>query len=264
MNGRAKAKAELTKLEAEIRYHEAAYRAGEPEIPDSAFDDLIARYDELADELGLPPAERIDARPGEDHTAGFETVEHRVPMLSLEKLSPNRRDSAGEPMPLSDQLSAWYKRRLKELEVERVPLIVEPKVDGISVSLVYVRGKLDQAVTRGDGRRGDVITKQVRRLGTVPLSLDGVASGELEIRGELYWPLSEFRRHNATLEKALINPRNGTAGMMKRKDPKGLESTGIRAFLYQVAWDRGRRASGHTKAEVLQWLSDRGGEVYLE
>jgi DNA ligase (NAD+) len=262
MSGQAKAKAELSKLEQEIRYHEAAYRAGEPEIPDSAFDDLVARYEELADELGLSAAERADARPGEDHTAGFETVEHRVPMLSLEKLSPNRRDSAGEPMPFSDQLAAWYKRRQKELEVETVPLIVEPKVDGISVSLLYVAGKLEQAVTRGDGRRGDVITKQVRKLGTVPLSLEGIESGELEIRGELYWPLSEFQRFNATLEKRLINPRNGTAGMMKRKDPEGLESTGIRAFLYQVAWNEGVDLPP-TQAKVLEWLTERGGEVYL-
>ena len=222
MSGKARAKTELTKLEEEIRYHEAAYRAGEPEIPDSAFDDLVTRYAELADELGLSDERRVDAQPGADHTAGFETVEHRVPMLSLEKLSPNRRDGAGNLMSFSDQLRAWYKRRLKELEVERIPLIVEPKVDGISVSLVYAGGELSQAVTRGDGRRGDVITKQVRELGTVPLSLRDVESGQLEIRGELYWPRSEFDRYNATLEKALINPRNGTAGMMKRKNPDGL------------------------------------------
>jgi DNA ligase (NAD+) len=262
MGGRAKAEAELGQLAEQIRYHEAAYRAGSPEIPDSAFDELVERYQQLADELGVAPGERVDAEPGEDHTAGFETVEHRVPMLSLEKLSPNRRDSNGEPMPIADQLSAWFRRRLKELEVDALPLIVEPKVDGISVSLLYVGGALERAVTRGDGRRGDVITKQVSQLGTVPLRLDGVSEGELEIRGELYWPLSEFRRFNETLEKPLINPRNGCAGMMKRKDPTGLEKTGIRAFLYQVAWDEGVELPG-TQGEVLQWLADRGGEVYL-
>ena len=263
MGRKASAEAELEQLVAEIRYHEAAYRAGAPEIPDSAFDDLVDRYEELADELGIDPGDRIDARPGEDHTAGFETVEHKVPMLSLEKLSPNRRDSNGQPMPIAEQLSAWFRRRLKELEVETLPLIVEPKVDGISVSLSYVRGALECAATRGDGRRGDVITKQVRQLGTVPLQLSGVKAGELEIRGELYWPLTEFARYNETLEKPLINPRNGCAGMMKRKDPAGLEATGIRSFFYQVA-----RADGvslpATQRELLQWLADRGGEVYLE
>lgn len=263
MDGRAKAEAELEQLAEQLRYHEAAYRAGQPEIPDSAFDDLVDRYDELANRLGVAPHERVDARPGEDHTAGFETVEHRVPMLSLEKLSPNRRDSSGNPMPIGEQLSAWFRRRLKELEVDELPLIVEPKVDGISVSLLYVAGALERAVTRGDGRRGDVITKQVAQLGTVPMKLEGLNRGELEIRGELYWPRSEFERFNATLDKPLINPRNGCAGMMKRKDPEGLEETGIRAFMYQIAWDDGVRLPD-TQGAVLQWLSERGGEVYLE
>jgi DNA ligase (NAD+) len=262
MGERARAEAELEQLTEQIRHHEAAYRAGVPEITDGAFDDLVDRYVELADSLGLDAAERIDVQPGQDHTAGFETVEHRVPMLSLEKLSQNRRDSRGEPMPLADQLSAWFRRRRKELEVEELPTIIEPKVDGISVSLLYADGMLRRAVTRGDGRRGDVITKQVAQLGTVPTRLRKAGKGEIEIRGELYWPLSEFARFNATLDKPLINPRNGCAGMMKRKDPAGLEETGIRSFFYQVAWDDGVKLPP-TQRETLQWLADRGAEVYL-
>ncbi len=262
MGERVRAEVELNELAGQIRYHEAAYRAGVPEITDGAFDDLVERYRELADSLGIDASERIDAEPGQDHTVGFETVEHRVPMLSLEKLSPNRRDSAGEPMPLADQLSAWFRRRRKELEVEVLPTIVEPKVDGISVSLLYAGGVLRRAVTRGDGHQGDVITKQVARLGTVPTKLRKAGKGEIEIRGELYWPLSEFARFNATLDKPLINPRNGCAGMMKRKDPAGLEETGIRSFFYQVAWDDGMKLPP-TQREMLHWLADRGADVYL-
>ena len=262
MGGRARLEVELEQLTQQIRYHEAAYRAGVPEITDAGFDDLVERYGELADRLGIDPSERLDVQPGQDHTAGFETVEHREPMLSLEKLSPNRRDSGGEPMALSDQLSAWFRRRRKELEVDELPVIVEPKVDGISVSLLYAGGELRRAVTRGDGRKGDVITKQVVQLGTVPTKLKRAGKGEIEIRGELYWPLAEFARFNATLEKPLINPRNGCAGMMKRKDPAGLEATGIRAFFYQVAWGDGVELPP-TQHEVLQWLADRGAEVYL-
>jgi len=253
---------ELEQLTQEIRYHEAAYRAGEPEIPDSAFDDLVDRYEELADALGVDPSERLDVQLGQEHTAGFETVEHRVPMLSLEKLSPNRRDSSGEPMPIEEQLAAWFRRRRKELEIDELEVIVEPKVDGISISLLYADGKLQRAVTRGDGRRGDVITKQVRQLGTVPVELEGVAEGELEIRGEIYWPLAEFARFNETLDRPLINPRNGCAGMMKRKDPTGLEETGIRALFYQVA-SRDGVVVPRTQGEMLRWLADRGAEVYL-
>ena len=262
MGGRARLEVELEQLTQQIRYHEAAYRAGVPEITDAGFDDLVERYGELADRLGIDPSERLDVQPGQDHTAGFETVEHREPMLSLEKLSPNRRDSGGEPMALSDQLSAWFRRRRKELEVDELPVIVEPKVDGISVSLLYAGGELRRAVTRGDGRKGDVITKQVVQLGTVPTKLKRAGKGEIEIRGELYWPLAEFARFNATLEKPLINPRNGCAGMMKRKDPDGLEATGIRAFFYQVAWGDGVELPP-TQHEVLQWLADRGAGVYL-
>jgi len=262
MSGRARDEVELEQLSEQIRYHEAAYRAGAPEITDSAFDDLVERYGELADLLRIDPAERLDAQPGQDHTEGFETVEHRVPMLSLEKLSPNRRDSSGAPMPISDQLSAWFRRRTKELEVDALPVIVEPKVDGISVSILYVDGELRRAATRGDGRKGDVITKQVAQLGTVPRKLERSSRGELEIRGELYWPLEEFARFNARLDKPLINPRNGCAGMMKRKDPAGLEATGIRAFFYQVASDQGVTLPP-TQYEMLQWLGDRGADVYL-
>jgi DNA ligase (NAD+) len=262
MGGRARLEVELEQLTQQIRYHEAAYRSGVPEITDAGFDDLVERYGELADRLGIDPSERLDVQPGQDHTAGFETVEHREPMLSLEKLSPNRRDSGGEPMALSDQLSAWFRRRRKELEVDELPVIVEPKVDGISVSLLYAAGELRRAVTRGDGRKGDVITKQVVQLGTVPTKLKRAGKGEIEIRGELYWPLAEFARFNATLEKPLINPRNGCAGMMKRKDPAGLEATGIRAFFYRVARDDGVELPP-TQHEVLQWLADRGAEVYL-
>ena len=124
MGERARAVVELEQLAGQIRHHEAAYRAGVPEITDGGFDELVERYRELADSLGIDASERIDAQPGQDHTVGFETVEHRVPMLSLEKLSPNRRDSAGEPMPIADQLSAWCRRRRKELEVEELPTIV--------------------------------------------------------------------------------------------------------------------------------------------
>lgn len=254
---------ELDQLGEEIRFHEAAYRAGKPEISDAAFDDLVDRYAELADALGIDPSDRLDAQVGQEHTAGFETLEHRVPMLSLEKLSPNRRDSSGEPMPIDEQLASWFRRRKKELEIDSLSVIVEPKVDGISVSLLYERGTLLRAVTRGDGQRGDVITNQVRRLATVPTDLRDVSTGAIEIRGELYWPLDEFARFNATLETPLINPRNGCAGMMKRKDPAGIEHTGIRAFFYQVAWQESV-AIPTRQYEVLDWLAERCADVYLD
>jgi DNA ligase (NAD+) len=256
---------ELDELAAQIQHHEDAYRRGEPEVPDSVFDELVDRYDALCDELKIPSKERVTATPGADHTEGFETVEHRVAMLSLEKLSPNRRDSKGDPMPIFDQLVAWYDRRKRELERGDgpLPLFVEPKVDGISISLLYENGELVRAVTRGDGRRGDVITAQVRSARAAPLRLAGLKEGTLEIRGEVYWPRGAFDSYNTTLEKPLINPRNGCAGMMKRKDPEGLEGVGITSFLYQIPWAEGVTLPD-SQHEIIAWLGERGANVYLE
>ena len=260
-------RAELEQLATQIAHHENAYREGAPEISDAAFDEMFERYQVLADALDLPPDERIDAKPGADHTEGFETVAHRVPMLSLEKLTPNRRDKDGQPVPLREQMTAWYQRRLRELDVASLALVVEPKVDGISVSLLYQDGRLARAVTRGDGREGDVITRQVLQARAAPERLRGLSHGELEIRGELYWPHAAFAAFNEALEKAgertLINPRNGCAGLMKRKEPEGLEATGITSFLYQVPWHEGVTMP-ETQSGVLEWLADKGAEVYLD
>jgi DNA ligase (NAD+) len=260
---------ELELLTDQLRYHERAYREGAPELPDAAFDDLVERYATLADRLGVPSAERLDARPGADHTEGFQTVEHRSPMLSLEKLSPARRDSKGEAVPLSEQLGAWYDRRRKDLELAAeapLSLIVEPKIDGISVSLLYQQGSLRRAVTRGDGRRGDDITRQVLESGALPERLRGVA-GELELRGELYWPHAAFAAYNEQLrqngERLIVNPRNGCAGLMKRKDPTGLGALGVKAFVYQVSWARDLSLPSR-QSQMLAWLEAAGAPSYTD
>lgn len=270
LDDRAAMERELAILTAEIRYHEAAYRKGTPEIPDGAFDELADRYAELADRLGVPDAERLSAKPFTEHSEGFETVAHRVPMLSLEKLTPNRRDSGGDAVSIGDQLSAWYARRRKDLglsESEPLRVFIEPKIDGISVSLLYEAGRLVRAVTRGDGEKGDVITAQVRAARAVPERLAGAPRGTLEIRGELYLPRAAFEAYNtgagARGDKVLVNPRNGCAGLMKRKDPTGLDAVGVRSFLYQVAWSEGVGLPG-TQHGMLKWLRDAGADTYLD
>ncbi|MEM9873486.1 MAG: NAD-dependent DNA ligase LigA [Myxococcota bacterium] len=257
---------ELEQLAVQIRHHEAAYRAGAPEITDGAFDDLFERYRALADALGVPEGNRLDQTPGADHTDGFVQVAHRVPMLSLDKLSPNRRGSNGEPMPLSEQLDNWYARRRQDLgEPASLGLIVEPKVDGIGISLKYDDGRFVQAVTRGDGRKGDDVTLQVRQARAVPERLK--LTGQLEIRGELYWPLERFAAYNERLrargETPIKNPRNGCAGLMKRKEPQGIEEAGITAFLYQVPIAENVTLPP-TQEAVLSWLAAAGAPVYLD
>lgn len=264
----SKERQEFDGLALQLKSYEEAYRAGNPEVSDAVFDEMFDRYVELADLLEIPTDERLDHKPGADHTDGFVQVEHRVPMLSLEKLSPNRRDSKGEAVPIAEQLSAWFMRRQKDLEKEELPLIVEPKIDGISVSLLYEAGKLKRAVTRGDGKRGDDITAQVLSAKAAPATLakgKQAMKGTVEIRGELYWPTSAFLAHNDALEsvgdKRLMNPRNGAAGLMKRKEPAGLDQAGIRSFLYQVPWAEGITLPSR-QSEVLEWLSEYGADVY--
>lgn len=260
---------ELSELEAQLRHHELAYRAGAPEIDDATFDELFDRYAELADSLGVPREHRPDAKPGDDHTEGFVQVAHVVPMLSLEKLTPNRRDSKGEPVPLAEQLALWVERRRKDLELlpgAPLTLFVEPKIDGISVSLLYEAGKLVRAVTRGDGAKGDDITKQIRQAKAVPLKL-AFAKGRLEVRGELYWPRPKFDAYNEALRAAgsetIANPRNGTTGIIKRKELAGLETVGITSFLYAVPWAEGI-VLPPTQSGILRWLGELGAPVYLD
>ena len=241
MPARPDARAELDRLASELRRHdELYYRNASPEISDAEYDELRDRYQALADELGIPADQRHGQAPGDDHTAGFATVRHRLPMLSLEKaatdpaLVPEGRDVELDALPDDakerkrtslGQLEQWEARTRRALDLapeQPLALVVEPKIDGISVSLTYEDGRLAQAATRGDGVSGDVITAQVREAGAAPLTV--ATRGRFEVRGELYLPRAAFERINAALTESggrpLVNPRNGCAGLMKRKDAR--------------------------------------------
>jgi hypothetical protein len=126
----AKRQADFDKLTAQLEYHERCYREGHPEISDAAFDDLFDRYQALADELDVPAEKRIDSKPGADHTDGFVSIAHKVPMLSLEKLSFNRRDSKGEPVSQKEQLVPGTPGAIKtwgSLEVRRSRYLSSPR-----------------------------------------------------------------------------------------------------------------------------------------
>lgn len=248
----------LEKLKRKIDKAETAYRQGDPIISDSQFDALMSEYRKLADELGVSE-DRSDENLGDDHTAGFATAAHATPMLSLDKVQAG--DDALE------RLTAWYKRCCKQSAHYSLYLVVEPKIDGIAVSLIYENGTLTRAVTRGDGKRGDVITKQVLDAKAAPKKLP--SSSELaqrdfvEVRGELVWPIHKFRAFNERLvaagEKPLANPRNGCAGLMKRKDTAGLAEAGIEAILYQL--DDGYETQSYAEAVLSEAF---GNEEYRE
>ncbi|MFW5752597.1 MAG: NAD-dependent DNA ligase LigA, partial [Planctomycetota bacterium] len=131
------------------------------------------------------------------------------------------------------------------------------------VAVVYVDGRLDMAATRGDGRRGDVITAQVRAVGAFPATID--CPGVLEVRGELYLPRPAFHVLNQRLEAAggapLVNPRNGCAGLMKRKQAESLRDSGVRAFVYAIAWAEGAELPW-SQGERLRWLGRQGFAIH--
>ena len=220
----------MRELEATLEHHNRLYYVeNNPEISDIEFDGLLRELQEL--EARHP--EEADAnsptkRVGSDLTAEFQSVEHRFPMMSLSNTYS------------SEELGEWVDRIIKELgEVE---FVVELKFDGTAISLTYENGALARAVTRGDGKRGDDVTNNVRTIGSVPLKLQGEGYPALfEIRGEIIMPYASFDRLNAEREAAgeplLANPRNAAAGTLKLQSSAQVAQRGLDCTLYQLAGD---------------------------
>lgn len=272
----------LAELAEQLSYHEDLYfRQAEPEISDAAYDELRAEYDRLADQVGLPESERHTRAVGDDRVADLPEVAHRVPMLSLEKAATEPGAPSGEGRDLDlahlpagrearrrtafGKMEQWEARIRRELDLPAgaaLPLVVEPKIDGMSVSLTWEQGRLVQALTRGDGSTGQVITAQVRECGAVPASISW--PGRCEVRGELYLPRAAFDRLNqeaaSTGGRVMVNPRNACAGLMKRKDAEYLRGKGLAAFVYQVAWSED--AVPISQWERLEWLRRLGFAIH--
>ena len=170
------------------------------------------------------PTQRVGGAPLKD----FQQIKHLVPMLSIEdihELKDEELEALQDPNASKMQnLRDWYQRLAKNLGVDHVALTVEPKIDGVAVSVVYRDGVLDYAVTRGDGTTGDDITQNIRTIKSVPLRLPGGAPTLFEVRGEVFMPNEAFAKLNEQRdeagEPAFVNPRNATAGTLKQLDPK--------------------------------------------
>jgi DNA ligase (NAD+) len=209
-----RAQARIEELRQLINYHNYRYHVlDDPEIADNEFDALFQELLALEvehPELASPdsPTQRVGGEPLER----FGTVEHRVPMLSL--------GNAFSP----DQLRAWAGRVRNLLGRDVEGFVLEPKLDGLAVSLLYENGRLTVGATRGDGMRGDDITPNVRTIRTVPLTLTGNAPPVLEVRGEVYLSLKAFNRINeeqlARGDRMFLNPRNAAAGALRQKDSR--------------------------------------------
>jgi DNA ligase (NAD+) len=221
---------EIEQLRAEIERHNALYYVeGHPEISDLEFDRLLKRLVELETqhpELAAPdsPTRKVGGEP----IAGFVTVTHRVPMLSID----NEYDEAG--------VREFDKRVRKLLGTEDlVDYFCEYKIDGVALSLIYERGSLVQGVTRGDGRQGDDVTHNARTILGVPLRLRMEQPPEVvEIRGETYISNADFAhlraRQVAAGEAPFANPRNATAGALKLLDPQLCAARRLRFYAHSV------------------------------
>ena len=215
----------IQQLRGEIRRHDRLYYVQvATEISDRQYDQLLEELKALEakhPELVTPdsPTQRVGGEPIE----GFVTVTHAVPMLSIDNTYN------------SDELTKFDERIRKALTDAQFHYLVDPKIDGVAVSLRYEGGALVGAATRGDGRRGDDITANVRTIRSVPLRLGGAGYPQvLEVRGEIYFPLKGFNAYNARRAEdgleTFANPRNAAAGTLKQLDPKVTAQRGL-AFL---------------------------------
>ncbi len=232
-----------------IRRHDHLYYVeAEPEISDFEYDQLLAELQRLeASHPQLVTPDSPTQRVGGEPLDGLEQVEHAVPMLSLDNSYSK------------DELRTWYDRAARELGHPPSGLVAELKIDGVSISLMWVDGRFERAVTRGDGRVGDDVTANARTIRALPLQLDGV-SGLLEVRGEVYMPRRVFSELNAARREAgepeFANPRNATAGSIRLLDPRLAASRRLGVWCYAVARADDQRAQRHS--EDLRRLEELG------
>ena len=244
-------------LTRELRHHNHRYYVlDDPEVSDAVYDALLDELRAIESEhpdLLTPesPTQRVGGRPLER----FEPVRHLQPMLSL----ANARSQ--------EDLAAWVKRITALLiragvEDAAIDYVIEPKIDGLAISLVYERGMLVRGATRGDGEVGEDVTQNLRTIGAVPLALEG-APALLEVRGEVYLPLRAFARLNeqraSAGEPTFANPRNSAAGSIRQLDPGLAASRPLSIWCYGIGAVEGLEFETHSQA--LEWLSDHGFRV---
>ncbi len=210
----AQAAKRIAQLRHEIKEHDRRYyEEAAPTISDREYDRL---YKELVDleakfpDLVTPdsPTQRVGGKP----LQAFAQIQHRVPMLSLDNTYSE------------DEVANFYKRITRLLPDEEIPVVIEPKVDGVAVSVMYENGRLKYSATRGDGLVGDDITQNIKTIRSVPQQLRGSAPKVFEVRGEAYLDKNGFKKLNKEREAVglplFANPRNAAAGSLKHLDPK--------------------------------------------
>ncbi len=246
-------------LRKKIHYHNYRYYVlNEPEISDAEYDRLFKELEEFESkypELVTPdsPTQRVGAKPLEE----FGAYEHSIPLLSLNSVS-----AQSEVRDFDERVRKFLGGVEEEIEY-----VVEPKIDGLAMELVYENGVLSVGSTRGDGKTGEEITQNLRTIKTIPLRIFSDADAPplplLEVRGEVFMPVSKFKELNEELggkgEKMFANPRNAAAGSVRQLDPKVTAYRPLDFFAYGVGIAEGKEFS--TQWGVLDYLRRIGFKI---
>jgi DNA ligase (NAD+) len=247
----AKRAAELREV---LDYHPYRYHVlDDPEITDAEYDaiyDELMRLEDANPELVTAdsPTQRVGAPPSDK----FQKVEHPSPMGSLEKVTTD------------EALEKWHQDLCKRLGTSDVAYVTEPKIDGLSINLIYENGVFTRGATRGDGYRGEDVTPNLRTIKAISMRMQ-LKKGErppalLEVRGEVYLPISGFNDLNERLiaegKKPTPNPRNAAAGSLRQKDSSITALRPLSIWIHGLGHKDGLSAEGHW--ESLQWLREHG------
>ena len=228
-------------LRVEIDQHRYRYYVlSDPSVSDAEFDALMRELAEL--EAAYPELDHPDSpthKVGAPPSPAFRAVRHRVPMRSLDNAF------------VEEELRAWGERVLRGLDGAAPRYTCELKVDGVAISLTYIEGRLDQAVTRGDGRTGEDVTPNIRTIANVPWHLQlPHLPALLEVRAEIYYPIAAFEAMNAAREQAgearFANPRNAASGALRQKDPEITRSRPLQAICHGMGAVTGVDLDSHS------------------
>lgn len=236
-------KSEVARLRADLERHNRLYYEARPEITDYDFDQMMRRLQELeAQHPELADPNSPSSRVGGASSDGFATVTHDPPMLSIENAYS------------VEELRQWHERVQRGVGREEIEYEAELKIDGVSIDLLYEKGALTRAATRGDGVRGDDVTVNVRTVRTLPLRVDSKLA-RLAVRGEIYISKTDFAKLNEEAEEAgqvpLANARNAAAGSLRQKDPKLVAQRRLSGFVYHLVSTDQIRVESQWKAYAL-------------
>jgi DNA ligase (NAD+) len=253
----ARTLARVQELREQLEYHSRRYYVlDDPEIGDDEYDALLDELRTIEREHPeLLSADSPTQRVGGEPVSRLQKVEHLEPMLSLGNVRSE------------DELRAWVERMRNHLAREGISepsfqYVVEPKIDGLAISLVYRDGELQRGATRGNGEIGEDVTHNLRTIAAIPLKLEDAPS-LVEVRGEVYMSLADFtalnERRAEAGESTFMNPRNSAAGTIRQLDPADAAKRPLSIWCYQVGVTEGLSFQRHSQA--LDWLREHGFRV---